>query len=124
MLTLFVLADLLCATCVVPVVLGLWVRIHHTAALVGCVVGLLTAFITFGVGIDEDPGNFETLTMAGGLYSDTSFIAFIITPVCSGGATLLFNIPFFLKGYKFEGFVKEKDAADGKEVDIVATSTA
>jgi Na+/proline symporter len=119
-LTLFVLADLLCATCIVPVVLGLWDRIHHTAALAGCVAGLLTALIVYGVAIDDDEGDFQTLTMPGGLYATTSFVAFILTPLCSAAATLLANIPFFIKGYKFEGYADD-GAAETKAVDVDAS---
>ena len=82
-------------------------------------------------GVDGDLGNFETLVQPGGLYATTSFVAFILTPVCSGVATLLVNIPFFMKGYRFEGFAKDdkddKDAgaAGGKDKELeVATSRA
>ena len=115
-LTLFVLADLICATCIVPVLLGLWVRIHHLAALSGCLVGAFTALVIFGVGINGEAGNYKTLTMDGGLYSETSFWAFVLTPLCSAAATLLTNIPFFLKGYKFDGYAV--DAPHSKEVEV------
>jgi hypothetical protein len=115
-LTLFVLADLICATCIVPVLLGLWVRIHHLAALAGCLVGAFTALVIFGVGINGEAGNYKTLTMDGGLYSETSFWAFVLTPLCSAAATLLTNIPFFLKGYKFDGYAV--DAPHSKEVEV------
>merc|ERR1712106_68007 len=116
-LTLFVLADLICATCIVPVLLGLWTRIHHLAALAGCLVGAFTALLIFGVGINGEKGRYETLMMDGGLYTDTSFWAFVLTPLCSAAATLLANIPFFLKGYKFDGYAV--DAAPSKQVEVV-----
>ena len=124
-LTLFVLADLICATCIVPVLLGLWTRIHHLAALAGCLVGMFTSLLIFGVGINGEAGNYETLMMAGGLYTDTSFWAFLLTPLCSAAATLLANIPFFIKGYKFDGYVNavgDANAAPSKSVEIEAST--
>jgi Na+/proline symporter len=119
-LTLFVLADLLCATCIVPVVLGLWDRIHPHAALAGCAAGLLVVLITFGVGVDSEPGNFVVLVQPGGIYATTSLVAFILTPVCSGIATLLANIPFFLRGYTFEGY-PEPPPATASSTDVNMT---
>ena len=118
MLTLFVLADLICATCIVPVLLGLWSRIHHLAALAGCLAGAFTALLIFGVGIDGEAGNYKTLTMDGGLYTETSFWAFLLTPLCSAAATLLANVPFFLKGYEFDGYEANTAAAKAVEVKV------
>ena len=110
-LTLFVLADLLCATAVLPVCFGLWDRIHPVAALGGCFTGLLVALVVYAVNVPGDvllsgktPGPFEMLVKPGGLYSMTALVAFIATPAASGLATLACNIPYFLKGYKFEGY--------------------
>jgi Na+/proline symporter len=44
-LRLFLIADLLCATAVVPVLLGLWQRMTPTAAVAGAVAGLLGAVL-------------------------------------------------------------------------------
>jgi len=44
-LRLFLIADLLCATAVVPVLLGFWKRMSPTAAIAGCVAGLLGAVL-------------------------------------------------------------------------------
>jgi Na+/proline symporter len=44
-LRLFLIADLLCATAVVPVLLGLWQRMTPTAAVMGCLAGLLGAVL-------------------------------------------------------------------------------
>jgi len=41
-LTWFLIADLLCAATVVPILLGIWKRAHPVGALAGCVSGLLT----------------------------------------------------------------------------------
>lgn len=44
-LRLFLIADLLCATAVVPVLLGLWQRMTPTAAIAGAAAGLLGAVL-------------------------------------------------------------------------------
>ncbi len=57
-LRLFLIADLLCATAVVPVLLGLWSRMTPAAAVGGCVAGLIGAVL---------PGWVQTGSLAGGL---------------------------------------------------------
>jgi Na+/proline symporter len=44
-LRLFLIADLLCATAVVPVLMGLWSRTGPLAAVAGCVAGLVGAVV-------------------------------------------------------------------------------
>ncbi|MBM3361582.1 MAG: sodium:solute symporter, partial [Betaproteobacteria bacterium] len=44
-LRLFLIADLLCATAVVPILLGLWRRVNPGAAVGGCLAGLLGAVL-------------------------------------------------------------------------------
>jgi Na+/proline symporter len=44
-LRLFLIADLLCATAVVPVLLGLWQRMTAPAAVAGAVAGLVGAIV-------------------------------------------------------------------------------
>ena len=44
-LRLFLIADLLCASAVIPVLLGLWSRMRPNAALWGCVAGLVGAVL-------------------------------------------------------------------------------
>ncbi|MFM7343246.1 MAG: sodium:solute symporter family transporter [Betaproteobacteria bacterium] len=44
-LRLFLIADLLCATAVVPILLGLWRRMNPGAAVGGCLAGLLGAVL-------------------------------------------------------------------------------
>ena len=103
-LTLFVLADLLCATCVCPVLMGLSPRIHPTSALADCIAGLLTALLVFGIGFSGEKGIYITLFSPGGLYSDSSLLAFCLTPTVSIAATLLVNIPYRISGYHFAGY--------------------
>lgn len=57
-LRLFLIADLLCATAVVPVLLGLWQRMTPAAAVAGCVAGLVGAVL---------PGWVQTGSFTGGL---------------------------------------------------------
>ena len=45
MLRLFLIADLLCATAVVPVLLGLWSRMSAVAAIAGALAGLVGAVL-------------------------------------------------------------------------------
>lgn len=108
-LSLFVLADLLCATCVVPILMGLSEKVHPAAALVGCFTGLGTALLVYGVGLPHEEGNFFWVLEAGGLYKDTALVAFLLTPACSGIATLLVSIPFYIKGYRHAGYPGELD---------------
>lgn len=49
-LRLFLIADLLCATAVVPVLLGLWRRMTPTAAMAGAVAGLVGAVLPGWIG--------------------------------------------------------------------------
>ncbi|HET8848829.1 MAG TPA: hypothetical protein VFM78_02995, partial [Marinobacter sp.] len=42
---LFLIADLLCATAVLPVLMGLWRRMSTRAAILGCVAGLIGAVL-------------------------------------------------------------------------------
>lgn len=57
-LRLFLIADLLCATAVVPVLLGLWKRMTPRAAMAGCLAGVLGAIL---------PGWITSGSLAGGL---------------------------------------------------------
>jgi Na+/proline symporter len=49
-LRLFLIADLLCATAVVPVLLGLWSRMTPSAAVAGAVAGLVGAVLPDWIG--------------------------------------------------------------------------
>lgn len=57
-LRIFLVADLLCATAVVPVLLGFWKRMTPLSAITGCVAGLVGAVV---------PGWIETGDWMGGL---------------------------------------------------------
>jgi len=123
-LSLFVLADLLCATCVVPLLMGLSDKVHPIAALVGCLTGLGTALLVYGVGLPHEEGNFFWVLEAGGLYKDTALAAFLLTPGCSGVATALVAIPFYMKGYKHPGYPDEAQQPKPKEADVYSSTSA
>jgi uncharacterized membrane protein len=112
-LSLFVMADLVCATCVVPILMGLSDRTHPVAAAAGCFAGFLSAFLIYLIGVDnENDGTpMKMLVQAGGLYSETSLVAFLVVPAASLVATLLVNIPYHMRGYRFEGFDKAMQPA-------------
>ena len=120
MLTLFVLADLLCATCCVPIVMGLSERVHPLAALAGCLAGLITALAVYGAG----PAGFPLLTTPGALYAETSLHAFIFTPIASGVATILVALPFAFTGYKFEGYGTKPPAEADGSITVTVGDTA
>jgi len=79
-LRLFLIADLLCATAVVPVLLGLWRKMTATAAITGCLAGLLGAVL---------PGWWTTGSLSGGLLA-ASFPGSIPTPgaICRSPAAV------------------------------------
>lgn len=124
-LSLFVLADLVAATAVAPVLMGMSPRIHPVSAGAGCVAGLLLAIVIMSIGmpsvytglsenIDPATGEFYPMRMLfdpAGLYSETSLLAFIAVPIFSAMVTLLVNIPFHLQGYRFAGFKREEETA-------------
>jgi len=80
-LRLFLIADLLCATAVVPVILGLWKRMSATAAIAGSLAGLLGAVLpgwvssgslTQGIMAASFPNSIPTLApFAGALLAST-----------------------------------------------------
>lgn len=88
-LRLFLIADLLCATAIVPVLMGLWPRVPTTAAMAGVLAGLagaivpdwvLTGSLTEALHIASFPGGAPTLApFAGAL-------------IASGGVTLLLTL--------------------------------
>jgi len=135
-LSLLVLADLVCATAVVPMLLGLWPRFHPIAAIPGCFAGLATAIIVYAVSLPDavtgEPenndldGNFVPMKMiveAGGLYSETSFVAFIVVPLASGLVSLIVNVPYYRQGYQF-AFKKSGGPPDEAKGDGQSKSAA
>jgi hypothetical protein len=62
----------------------------------------------------------KMLLAADGLYSDTSLTAFIVVPSASVLVTLLVNIPYHLKRYRFAGFgeVAEVKVAEVYSIEV------
>jgi solute:Na+ symporter, SSS family len=81
-LRLFLIADLLCATAVVPVLMGLWNRMTPTAALAGCLAGIVGAVL---------PGWIATGSLAGGLLA-ASFPGSIPTLAPFAGALVASSV--------------------------------
>ena len=87
-LRLFLIADLLAAATVVPVVLGMWRRTTTPAALAGAVAGLV-AVVAVGWARDGSLGDgIELLTLPAGL----DFGAFAAAPLASGAVTIALSL--------------------------------
>lgn len=92
-LRLFLIADLLCATAVVPVLMGLWSRMHTRAAVGGAVAGLVGAIVPgwylggsliAGVMTASFPGGVPTLgPFAGALIAST--VTSLLLVLVTGG---------------------------------------
>lgn len=87
-LRLFLIADLLCATAVLPVLMGLWSRMTTTAAIFGGLAGLLGAvlpgWITGGslvAGLEAAsfPGSIPTLMPFVGALAGSGLVCLVIT---------------------------------------------
>ncbi|MEX2474195.1 MAG: sodium:solute symporter, partial [Marinobacter sp.] len=85
-LRLFLIADLLCATAVIPVLLGLWKRMSTFAAVCGGLAGLMGAVL---------PGWYTGGTLTAGLYAASfpgaipTLAPFLGALVCSAGVSIL-----------------------------------
>ncbi|KAG3115836.1 hypothetical protein PI124_g6103 [Phytophthora idaei] len=92
-LTLYLIADLLCTAAVGPMLLGTWKRATRTGALVGSAAGLATIFICGVIAQGKFVGGFNWFILPEGLYSQNSMITFIVTlivpPVVTVGVSLM-----------------------------------
>lgn len=77
-LRLFLVADLLCATAVVPVLLGLWQRMTPAAAMAGVVGGLVGAVLPGWVGKGSLAAGVLAATFPGGVPTLAPFLAALI----------------------------------------------
>lgn len=86
-LRLFLIADLLCATAVVPVLMGLWQRMGTTAAIGGCLAGIVGAIlpgwvsggsITAGLIAASFPGAIPTLPPFLGALLASALVSLVI----------------------------------------------
>jgi len=115
-LQLFLLADMVCASAIVPIMLGLWDRIHPVATLVGMLSGVATILVVYGIAEEWDEGYDQLASAFGGIFLRSATYAFCITPTVSGLVTVGVSLAVF-PGYKFEGY-----AEAGKGVEMKATS--
>ncbi len=86
-LRLFLIADLLCATAVVPVLLGLWQRMTPTAAMAGAVAGVLGAVapgwwaqgdVVAGLLVTSFPNSIPTLAPFVGALVSSSVVSVLL----------------------------------------------
>jgi len=66
-LRLFLIADLLCATAVIPVLLGLWSRMTTPAAVAGALAGLVGAVLPGAVSTGSMMAGLEAASFPGGI---------------------------------------------------------
>ncbi|OWY97367.1 hypothetical protein PHMEG_00032118 [Phytophthora megakarya] len=92
-LTLYLIADLLCTAAVGPMLLCTWKRATRVGALAGSAAGLATIFICGVIAQGKFVGGFNWFILPEGLYSQNSMITFIVTlaipPVVTVGVSLL-----------------------------------
>jgi SSS family solute:Na+ symporter len=100
-IALFLVADIVCATAVLPVFLGLQTQDHgvfkaptELGAFLGCLSGIATVLVT-GVLFNAEGGIFEYFWLRNdgicALCGNETMITFIVTPIMSGIATYFFT---------------------------------
>jgi len=87
-LRLFLIADLLAAATVVPVVMGLWRRTTPTAALLGAAAGLLGVVVVGWVRDGSLGDGLDLLTLPAGL----DIGAFVAAPLVSGAVAVVLSL--------------------------------
>lgn len=89
-LRLFLIADLLCATAIVPVLLGLWPRVTTTAAMAGVLAGLagailpdwiMTGSLTEAIHVASFPGGAPTLAPFAGALLLSATTTLLVTAI-------------------------------------------
>lgn len=78
-LRVFLVADLLCATALVPVLLGLWRRATPAAALAGSLAGVIGALVPGGVEAATFPGAVPTLGPFVGALAASALVAVAVS---------------------------------------------
>lgn len=91
-LTLFLIADLLCTVSIGPMLLALWDRSHPHAALIGCVSGLMEIFVYGCIVRESIFGGLEWFTLPDGLYSFHSMITFILALIIPPAITIALSL--------------------------------
>ncbi|CAH0476903.1 unnamed protein product [Peronospora belbahrii] len=91
-LTLYLIADLLCTAAVGPMLLVVWKRATRTGALAGSAAGLATIFICGAIVQDKFVGGFNWFILPEGLYSRNSMITFIATLIVPPVVTVIVSL--------------------------------
>lgn len=91
-LTLFLIADLLCTAAVGPMLLGAWTRATRTGALTGCAAGLITIFVCGVAYKGTFVGGFEWFALPDGLYAASSMVTFIVTLIVPTLTTVVVSL--------------------------------
>ncbi|KAG1711446.1 hypothetical protein DVH05_008698 [Phytophthora capsici] len=78
-MTLYLIADLLCTIAVGPMLLGVWKPATRTGVLAGNAAGFLTVFVYGMIAQGKFIGGFNWFVLPEGLYSQNSMITFIVT---------------------------------------------
>lgn len=97
-LTLFLIADLLCTAAVGPMLLGAWKRTSVLGALVGSASGLITIFICGVAYKGTFVGGFQWFALPEGLYSYNSMVTFIVTLIVPIAVTVGISLAVPSKG--------------------------
>jgi len=103
-LSLFILADLLCAATCVPIAMGMWTGTNPKVALGGIAVGLCTLILVFvisGAIISDPVTGLSEIYYAYDLRSPTLLAAFILSPTVAGVFTYVGSKLF---PYQFPGY--------------------
>jgi Na+/proline symporter len=85
-LRLFLIADLLCATAVVPVLLGLWQRMSAPAAIAGAAAGLVGAVAAGGLTHGSVTAGFVAASFPGGIPTLGPFVGALAASTAVGVA--------------------------------------
>ncbi|KAL7689716.1 putative sodium/solute symporter, sodium/glucose symporter superfamily [Plasmopara halstedii] len=91
-LTLYLIADLLCTAAVGPMLFGTWKRATRSGALAGSAAGLVTIFICGVIMQGKFLGGFNWFILPEGLYSQNSMITFIVTLIVPPVVTVVVSL--------------------------------
>jgi len=115
-LQLFLLADLLCASAVAPVLLGFWDRTHPAASFIGMLAGIATLLVTYAVADVWGEGYDQLVNIQGGIFNRSATYAFCLTPVVSALVTVAISL--MIPGYKFAGFQQSPGSSTSNDVQL------
>ncbi|CEM26939.1 unnamed protein product [Vitrella brassicaformis CCMP3155] len=91
-LNLFLIADLLAASVVAPIFLGMWGKTTTAGAFCGCLAGILTIFVQGWIITGDFVGGLNFITLPCGLYCVDTMIAFILVPAISAIVTVAASV--------------------------------